>query len=167
MALDHDSAWDDGSLDPEVDAIVDAVAAAHRRLAQVARTSLAATSPQINNGEFQVLRLLVAEGDMRTSDLSVSLSMPPSTLTRYCDNLVRHDLATRRRDVRDRREVRVAANPDGERLVAEMRARQHEGLVGLLAALDPTDRTDLLRVLSLLVDRGDWEAASPRSLPAS
>jgi len=98
----------------------------------------------------RALGVLSGHGDLRLSALADHLRIAPRTATEVADDLQRLGLLERRPDPADRRAVLLALTAEGVRTAAAIQAaRQAEG-ERFFAALDPTDRTDLARVLRKL-----------------
>ncbi|MGX6603409.1 MarR family winged helix-turn-helix transcriptional regulator [Micromonosporaceae bacterium Da 78-11] len=100
----------------------------------------------------RALSVLSRHGDVRLSALADHLRIAPRSATEVADDLQRFGLIERRADPADRRAVLVALTAEGTRTAEAIRsARQAEG-ERFFAALDPTDRTDLTRILRKLRD---------------
>jgi DNA-binding MarR family transcriptional regulator len=119
-----------------------------RRLRRHSRTALEPwdLSPSL----ARALGVLARHGDVRLSALAEHLRIAPRSATEVADDLQRRGLIERRRDPGDRRAVLVALTAEGRRTTGAIEAaRQAEG-ERFFAALDPTDRADLARVLRKL-----------------
>jgi DNA-binding MarR family transcriptional regulator len=145
----------------EVDEIVESIVVVHHSIVSVAQTSLREVAPNVTYAEFGVLRLLAIEGSRRISDVCYELTMAPSTLTRYCDQLCRAGLMIRTRDARDRREVRIDLTPDGHAMVKSVIKRQHRDLAAYLSSLSVSERAALRQIARKLVppSRAQGDAA--------
>jgi DNA-binding MarR family transcriptional regulator len=100
----------------------------------------------------RALSVLARHGDLRLSTLADHLRIAPRSATEVADDLERLGLAERRTDPADRRAVLVALTPEGARTSRSIQqARAAEG-EQFFAALTPTDRTDLARILRKLRD---------------
>jgi DNA-binding MarR family transcriptional regulator len=141
----------------DLDEIVQSIEGIHRGIVSVALAPLRDVSPQVGYAEFGVLRVLAVEGSRRISDISNELSMAPSTLTRYCDQLCRLGLMIRTRDARDRREVRIDLTSQGHALVKFVVKRQHRDLADYFSSLSTSERAGLLRIARKLVPSPDGE----------
>jgi DNA-binding MarR family transcriptional regulator len=119
-----------------------------RRLRQHSKTALEPwdLSPSL----ARALGVLARHGDVRLSALAEHLRIAPRSATEVADDLQRRGLIERRPDPGDRRAVLVALTAEGRRTTGAIEAaRQAEG-ERFFAALDPTDRADLARVLRKL-----------------
>jgi DNA-binding MarR family transcriptional regulator len=86
-------------------------------------------------------------------DLSRRTMVTSSNITVVTDQLEAAGYIERQRDPGDRRSFIVDLTPRGRTAFAEM-AKAHEGwVIELLAAINPTEKTELFRLLSLLKTR--------------
>lgn len=88
----------------------------------------------------------LADGGLRVSDLASRMSVDETTATRLADRLEAMGVARRRRDPADRRATEVVLTRSGERLAAEMSKRRLEFFRDVLAALEPDEREELVRL---------------------
>ena len=89
----------------------------------------------------------IAESDgMRISDLATRLAIDETTATRLVDRLEEMGVASRRPVADDRRATAVALTREGQRVVARMAAKRKEFFDDVLAALDPDERAELVRL---------------------
>jgi DNA-binding MarR family transcriptional regulator len=87
---------------------------------------------------------------VQVSALAEHLRIAPRSATEVADDLQHSGLIERRPDPDDRRAVLVALTDQGKRITEAIQAaRQAEG-ERFFAALNPTDRADLARVLRKL-----------------
>ena len=103
--------------------------------------------------QARALRLLVRAGPMRIGDLAAALEIVPRSATSRVDDLEQAGLVTRGADARDRRSVIIAATPQGQELVARLRAERQVGAENLFASLSTRDRADLHRLLAALAPK--------------
>jgi DNA-binding MarR family transcriptional regulator len=96
--------------------------------------------------KLRALDALAEGGGLRVSDLASRMSVDETTATRLADRLEAMGVARRRRDPADRRATEVVLTPSGERLAAEMSKRRLEFFRDVLAALDPAEREELVRL---------------------
>jgi DNA-binding MarR family transcriptional regulator len=135
--------------DPVADAdlLVDAVLMASRSLVAVAARSLAGLGEEITLPQYRVLIELAVRGPLRVAELASILGVERSTATRMCDRLVRKRLVQRRREVSDRRGVRISLRPAGRQLIQEVSERRREEIAAILLRMPTTDRGAALRAL--------------------
>ncbi len=127
------------------DRSTDAVLTASRVLVAVAARSLAEHEPEVSLQQYRALVVLGSWGAQRPIDLSEALGVDPSTATRLCDRLSDKRLISRRRQVEDRREVRLDLTSRGRSLVAAVTERRREEIARILAAVPAAERADLVR----------------------
>jgi DNA-binding MarR family transcriptional regulator len=78
------------------------------------------------------------------------LSQQSQTVTGVLDRLERAGHLTRKRDLNDRRAVRLELTPGGKRLVAAIRSSLTRHIDDVLSGVDDTARGDLSRALKSL-----------------
>jgi DNA-binding MarR family transcriptional regulator len=116
------------------------------------RTRVALEPWDLSPSLARALSVLARHGAVRLSALADHLRIAPRTATEVVDDLQRLGLVERRPDPADRRAVLVALTAAGDRTSRDIQsARQAEG-ARFFAALDPTDRADLSRILRKLRD---------------
>ena len=133
-------------------AYLDALALAEpiqSRLWQVAELTLT---------QVQVLRALRA-GPQIVGKLGQANGMSPTSVTRLVDRLERRGLVSRRRESEDRRLVQVRLEPEGERLMGEIRVMQGSDIHRAVAAMTPTELRQLTTSLRRLVELARAERA--------
>jgi len=113
----------------------------------------------LSMSQMKVLMLLAVGGERRMSDLAPQLGIGLSTLSSLVERLVEADLAQRREDARDRRNVLVSLTPDGRALLDRFQELGAEHLRELLALLS----ADELKTVNKAV--GHLVAAAHRLLP--
>lgn len=118
-----------------------------------------ATWKRLTYQQFNVLRIIDAEGPLAQADIARRLLVTAPVITRLAGGLVEAGLLERRRDPGDRRSVRLSLTRSGRRRVGAMRRDLLAAVVELVEPL-PTERRaavaaalDELQVL--LPDRGD------------
>jgi DNA-binding MarR family transcriptional regulator len=116
------------------------------------RTRVALEPWDVSPSLGRALSALSRHGDLRLSALAEHLRIVPRSATEVVDDLERFGLAERRPDPADRRATLVALTAEGAKTSRDIQqARQAEG-ERFFAALDPTDRDDLTRILRKLRD---------------
>jgi DNA-binding MarR family transcriptional regulator len=125
--------------------LTDAVMTASRVLVAVAARSLSDHEAEVSLQQYRALVVLAARGAQRPVDLAEALGVDPSTATRLCDRLAGKRLISRRRQVDDRRQVRLDLSTHGRRLVENVTERRREEIRRILAAVPGPERGDLVR----------------------
>ncbi len=107
--------------------------------------------PSVTMAQMRVLMLLSVVGEARMSDLSPKLGISLSTLSSLVDRLVDADLARRREDARDRRNVLVSLTPAGAAVLDNLQELGARHLRELLAHLDEAELRSVNDTIALLV----------------
>jgi DNA-binding MarR family transcriptional regulator len=108
----------------------------------------------LSTGEFDVLAALYRSGppfELTPGELARALLLSPAAMTNRLDRLERAGLVGRALDPANRRSMRVALTPAGERSVDEVVAEHVANEERLLGALDATEVADLDRLLRKLL----------------
>jgi DNA-binding MarR family transcriptional regulator len=119
---------------------------AHRRFA--ARLAGAGLHPR----HFGMLSHLAASEGQSQQALSVALGIHRSAVVALVDDLEHRGLAERRRDPADRRAYTLFLTPAGRELLAELRRAADEEDAELLAALDASERAQLIALLQRVAE---------------
>ena len=123
------------------------VMTATRALVGIAARSLAEVAADVSLAQFRVLLLL--DGSSRTmGELSESLTVHPSTVTRTCDLLVGKGLIRRQAAADNRRIVCAELTRRGRRLVAQAMDRRRELIDETLERMPPAARRRVARSLA-------------------
>jgi DNA-binding MarR family transcriptional regulator len=147
-------------IDPEVEGVVDRVAAINKHLARALETTL--TRQALNHGEYKLLVRIATRADGRplsAGQLSRGLMLSSGAMTNRLDRLEVGGLIRRIRDDRDRRGVLVELTAAGrrtiDRAVEEQAGREAEAL-GALSQADLASLNRLLRkaLIALEADGG-------------
>ena len=126
-------------------ALTDAVLTASRVLVAVAARSLAEHDAEVSLQQYRALVVLASRGAQRPVDLAEALGVDPSTATRLCDRLVRKHLISRRRQLDDRRQVRLDLTPRARALVDAVTERRRQEITRIVTAVPEAGRRELVR----------------------
>jgi DNA-binding MarR family transcriptional regulator len=96
--------------------------------------------------KVRALDVLAEQGGARIGELADRVGVDETTATRMVDRLEEMGVAERRSVAGDRRATVVGLTPAGAELVAELAARRQAFFCDVLAGLDPTERTELVRL---------------------
>lgn len=96
---------------------------------------------------------------MRNSQLAERLHIAPRSTTEVIDQLVAKELATRTADPADRRASLITLTASGSELLKILHAERKQSHEEFFASLGAEDRSELTRILGLLVADA---AGSPR-----
>jgi DNA-binding MarR family transcriptional regulator len=119
---------------------------AHRRFAE--RLAGRGLHPR----HFGMLSHLAAAEGQSQQALSVALGIHRSAVVALVDDLEHRGLAERRRDPDDRRAYTLFLTSTGRELLAELRRAADEEDADLLAALDASERSQLISLLQRVAD---------------
>lgn len=106
---------------------------------------------------YRCVFALLERGPMRSGALAEVLLADPSTVSRHVAQLVALGHLERRPDPDDGRATVIAVTGPGRAAAAGMRSRRNERLATVVGDWEPQDRTDLVRLLTRLLD--DYELA--------
>jgi DNA-binding MarR family transcriptional regulator len=114
---------------------------AHRRFAErLARIDL-------HPRHFGMLSHLAASEGQSQQALSIALGIHRSAVVALVDDLEQRGLAERRRDPADRRAYTLYLTPSGRDLLADLKRIAEKAEAELLAALDTSERSQLISLL--------------------
>jgi DNA-binding MarR family transcriptional regulator len=97
----------------------------------------------ISAAQIQAL-IVLAESDLRMSELAARLGLAESTVTRLVDRLEATKLVRRRASEPDRRCVVAELTPSGRRVAGELEDSRRQFLTEILATLQPEERKQLI-----------------------
>jgi DNA-binding MarR family transcriptional regulator len=116
------------------------------------RTKVALEPWDLSPSLARAVNVLTRCGELRLSALAEHLHIAPRSATEVADDLTRRGLASRRPDPDDRRATLLALTPAGTEAAGAIREARHAESERFFAALTPTDREDLARLLRKLRD---------------
>jgi DNA-binding MarR family transcriptional regulator len=135
---------------PSTEDVVDAIESAHATIESIFFDTLQSVLPHVASAEFEVMEVLFAQGVQRASAISEALSLAPSTLTRYCDQLAALGLITRERAPQDRRETLIDLTRKGRNATKAILSAQTTAYSARLGSLKAADRRVLVQALRRL-----------------
>jgi len=100
--------------------------------------------------QMHTLEILGAAGQLRMKELAEKMGITTGALTVMVDRLVRAGLVARQPNQEDRRSIRVALTPEGEKYFQEHHQLHHQLTHELAGALEPGELTALLAIISKL-----------------
>jgi DNA-binding MarR family transcriptional regulator len=92
-----------------------------------------------------------SDGELTPSELAKLVGLSPAATGRAIDALTRQGIVSRREDAADRRVKRLALTDAGLQAVGRITAARHEGLMGLVEPLEPSQRAALSVALQPLL----------------
>ena len=99
---------------------------------------------------LSALSVVVFAGPMSLADLAAAEQVKAPTMSRIVEGLVQAGLVTRDPDPANRRMVRIAATPEGTRLLEAGRERRVRALTQQLGRLADSEQRALARAVELL-----------------
>lgn len=105
----------------------------------------------VTPSQARALHVIVEHGTTRPSEIADALRIVPRSATEVIDALESHGLVTREPDPTDRRALRIAPTAEGRRLADVLARARRTASDRLLADLSERDRSELDRILRLLL----------------
>ena len=109
------------------------------------RSATAGAVGDLSTVQLHALGLL-AQDDLRMSELAAGLDQAESTVTRMVDRMESAGLVQRRTSPPDRRCVVAELTPAGRRLAGELERTRRQFIAELLATLPTDERRELVRL---------------------
>lgn len=100
--------------------------------------------------QFTALQILIGKGDLTVGELSQEMALASSTITDLIDRMERSRLVVRRKDMEDKRVVRVEVQPIGYDLVEKVLKKRREYLNGKLKSVKEEEKKFLKEALESL-----------------
>ncbi len=142
-------------VDPvDVDAVTSAVLTASRVLVAIAARSLASTQDAVTLPQFRLLVVLATRGDLKLAAVAEQLAVNPSTALRMVERLLAAGMVTRTANPEVRREVIVGLTAAGRRVVDDVTSRRRADIATIVAAMEPSERGELVRALRAFARSG-------------
>ena len=117
----------------------------------------------VGPAQLSALSVLVFGGPKSLGALAAAEQVKPPSMTRVVQELEAAGYVKRRRDVSDRRAIRLEATGKGIRLLQEGRARRTAWLASWLADLDPAALATLAEAIPLIEKAVDTGRTAPVS----
>jgi DNA-binding MarR family transcriptional regulator len=118
---------------------------------------------EISVAQLATLTLLDAEGSSTVGDLANDLGRSLSATSRLIDQLVQRGIVSRQEDERDRRVKRIALAPLGRELIGRVQRKRAEAQLAVMATLTESERTEVMRAMSLLAEAAARRRAADRA----
>ena len=113
---------------------------------------------ELSETDLEAVLVLGEQGECTAGHMAGALGVPATTGTTIADRLVKRRLIARRRSEEDRRSVWLSLTDRGKELLEEARADQLEGCRQFLAALSPTQRSEMIAMLRAVAERSEGGA---------
>jgi DNA-binding MarR family transcriptional regulator len=127
-----------------------------RKLAKEQASTHGITATQLN-----VLKLLLAVGDLSLSQLSKRMMATNSTVTGIVDRMVAANLVSREQSATDRRVWRIKLTPEGKALARKVDVAPWEILQRAVLSLPPAELEQLIKTLTKVVDSVEAQIGKP------
>jgi len=99
-----------------------------------------------------MLYFISNKGVCKVSDLAETMEVKPSAITVMIDRLIKHDVARRRHDAKDRRVVLIELTDRGRQLLEELKERRRHIIGQYLADVPSGKLESFLDVFEQIVD---------------
>jgi DNA-binding MarR family transcriptional regulator len=137
-----------GRADSEADAMQRQLWRLLRGLARIDQEFL--SRYRVTTSQAEALLAFSADSHASMNELSRTLALANSTMTRMVENLVGRGLVRRTEDDQDRRVVRVALTAEGRKLQGSLKEARREIQRLILSEIPEEDRATVLAVLEKL-----------------
>ena len=127
-----------------------------RKLAKEQASSHGITATQLN-----VLKLLLAVGDLSLSQLSKRMMATNSTVTGIVDRMVAANLVSREQSATDRRVWRIKLTPEGKTVARKVNVAPWDILQRAVLSLPPAELEQLIKTLTKVVDSVETQIGKP------
>jgi MarR family transcriptional regulator, 2-MHQ and catechol-resistance regulon repressor len=107
------------------------------------RLSQRGTLGELTESQFGVLETLYHLGSMCQNQIAAKILKSSGNLTMVIDNLEKHGLVRRTRDLEDRRKVQVSLTDDGRQLIGHVFPGQVAAITEEMSALTPQEQETL------------------------
>lgn len=107
------------------------------------RLSQRGTLGELTESQFGVLETLYHLGSMCQNQIAAKILKSSGNLTMVIDNLEKHGLVRRTRDLEDRRKVQVSLTDDGRQLIGQVFPGQVAAITEEMSALTPQEQETL------------------------
>jgi MarR family 2-MHQ and catechol resistance regulon transcriptional repressor len=107
------------------------------------RLSQRGTLGDLTESQFGVLETLYHLGPMCQYQLAAKILRSSGNLTMVIDNLEKHGLVRRMRDLEDRRKIQVELTEEGRRLIGEIFPKQVSAITEEMSVLTPQEQETL------------------------
>jgi DNA-binding MarR family transcriptional regulator len=122
-------------------------------------------SARVTLTQLSVLRQL-RQGPRPAGKLASSVGLSPTSATRLLDRLAERGLISRRRDPEDRRCVQIHLEPEGQRVLGELKVVRGSDLHRAVEAMTAPELRQLTGALRRLVEHAQ-EGSRPPPAPAA
>jgi DNA-binding MarR family transcriptional regulator len=113
---------------------------------------VAGSSTKLTPTRLRALDVIAADSPVRVGELAERVGIDETTATRLVDRLEEDGVVERREVADDRRATLVVPTGAGRALAAELAAQRRRFFADVLAALEPEERVELVRLTAKAAD---------------
>jgi DNA-binding MarR family transcriptional regulator len=154
---------------PEVDGdserVVGELLTASRLLVAIAARSLAAVEESLTLPQYRMLVVLDGQGPSSLARMAELLDVNPSTALRMVERLSAAGMVEKIPNPKNRREVLLRLTPSGWQVVRQVTENRRVQIAGIVQALDPQSREDLITALRKFTEAGGEPPTDIPGLP--
>ncbi|MFI8287567.1 MarR family transcriptional regulator [Streptomyces sp. ms191] len=121
------------------------IADAVERLSDLWSVAAQQASVRFSLHQLRALRALERTPEVNVTGLAERMDIGLPTASRLCDRLEAAGMLERTLHPRNRREVQLRLTGQGRRVLEDVACRRNRALAGVLAAMEPTERSALIR----------------------
>ncbi|MET7290268.1 MarR family transcriptional regulator [Streptomyces sp. NPDC005573] len=115
--------------------------------------------------QLRALRALETAPETNLTGLADRLDIQPPAASRLCDRLEAAGMLERTLHPRTRREVRLRLTSRGRRVLDDVARLRIQALAGVLASMEPADRSALVRGMKAFASAQDEPRPRPPQVP--
>ncbi|MFI5972183.1 MarR family winged helix-turn-helix transcriptional regulator [Streptomyces sp. NPDC051452] len=141
------------------------IADAVERLANLWSTAAQEAAVRLSPHQLRALRALETAPEVNLTGLAERLDIGLPTASRLCDRLEAAGMLERSLHPHNRREVQLSLTGHGRMVLNDVARRRVEALAGVLAAMEPAERSALVRGMRALLSAPSADAAKPQKAP--
>lgn len=102
--------------------------------------------------QFTALQIIIKNGDMTIGELSKEMSLASSTITDLIDRMEKSELVVRKKDIKDKRIIRINVLPKGNDVLEKVLEKRIEFLGSKLTSLNEDEKNLLNQSLTKLYE---------------
>lgn len=155
---------DSSPSNTDTDQLVTAVLTASRVLLAVAARSLSEHNEVVTITQFRTLVVIDNYPALNQNRLADHLGVNASTAMRMIDRLLTAGLVRREENPADRREIRLALTPKGQRIVTAVTRQRRTEINRIITAMPTDSRRELINALHAFAEAAGEPEPSDRSL---
>ncbi|MFE0511052.1 MarR family winged helix-turn-helix transcriptional regulator [Streptomyces sp. NPDC058964] len=140
------------------------IADAVERLAHLWSVAAQEATVRLSLHQLRALRVLETAPEANLTGLAERMDIGLPTASRLCDRLEAAGMLERALHPRNRREVQLRLTRQGRRVLADVARRRTQALAGVLTAMEPAERSALVRGMrAFLAAQGEASFQPPQA----